>query len=111
MPRKPLSISTKVYIGTHVQNVGNEDADIDLGNPVIDSVATSSFAAPLNIMDLMASELIKVLQRRIEIVKQIQQLRTESTQLSAKEACIKTFMKTYKEPMPPFSSSDKDNSD
>ena len=69
MPRKPLSISTKVYIGAHVQHVGNEDADIDPDNPVTDSVATSSFTAPLNIMDLMASELTKVRQKRIEIVK------------------------------------------
>ena len=61
-------------------------------------------------MDFMASELTKVCQRRVKIVKQIQQLRTESTQLSAKEACIKNFMKTYEEPMPP-SSSDKDDSD
>ena len=59
----------------------------------------------------MASELTKVRQRRVEIVKQIQQLRTESTQLSAKEACIKTFIETYEEPMPPSSSSDKDDSD
>ena len=59
----------------------------------------------------MASELAKVRQRRVEIVKQIQQLRTESTQLFAKEACIKNFMETYEEPMPPSSSFDKDDSD
>ena len=111
MFRKPLSISTKVYTRAQVQDVGNEDADIDPDNPVTDSVATSSSAAPLNIMDLMASELTKVRQRRIEIVKQIQQLRTESTQLSAKEACIKTFMETYEEPMPPYSSSDEADRD
>ena len=91
--------------------MGNEDADIDPDNPVTDSVATSSSAAPLKIMDFMASELTKVRQRRVEIVKQIQQLRTESTQLSAKKACIKNFMETYEEPMPPFSSSDNDDSD
>ena len=91
--------------------MGNEDADIDPDNPVTDSVATSSSAAPLKIMDFMASELAKVRQRRVEIVKQIHQLRTESTQLSANEACIKTFIETYEEPMPPSSSSDKDDSD
>ena len=79
MPKKPLSISTKVYTGAHVQDVGNEDADIDPDNPVTDSVATSSFAAPLNIIDLMVSELTKVRQKKIEIVKQIQQLQTKST--------------------------------
>ena len=79
MPWKPLGISTKVYTGAHVQDVGNEDADIDPDNPVTDSVATSFSAAPLNIMDLMASELTKIRQRRIEIVKQIQQLWIEST--------------------------------
>ena len=111
MPRKPLSISTKVYTGAHVQDVGNEDADIDPDNLVTDSVPTSSSAAPLKIMDLMTSKLTKVRQRRVEIVKQIQQLQTESIQLSAKEACIKTFMETYEEPMPPSSSSDEDDSD
>ena len=60
MPRKPLSISTKVYIGAHIQDVGNEDADIDLDNPITDSVATSSSMAPMNIMDIMASELTKI---------------------------------------------------
>ena len=79
MPRKPLSISTKVYTRAHVQDVGNEDADIDPDNPVIDSVATSSSVTPMNIMDIMASELTKIRQRRIEIVKQIQQLRSQST--------------------------------
>ena len=72
MPRKPLSISTKVYTRAHVQDVGNEDADIDPDNHVTDSVATSSSAAPLKIMDFMASELTKVRQRKVEIVKQIQ---------------------------------------
>ena len=43
-------------------------------------------------------------------MKPIQQLRTESTQLSAREACIKTFMETYEEPMPPSSSSDEADS-
>ena len=71
MVRKPLSISTKVYTGTHVQDVGNEDADIDPDNPVTDSVATSSSVASMNIMDIMTSELTKICQRRIEIVKQI----------------------------------------
>ena len=60
MARKPLSISTKVYTGAHVQDVGNEDADIDPNNPVIDSVATSSSVTPMSIMDIMASELIKI---------------------------------------------------
>ena len=72
IPRKPLSFSTKVYTGAHVQDVGNEDADIDLDNPVIDSVATRSSVAPMNIMDIMAFKLTKIRQRRIEIVKQIQ---------------------------------------
>ena len=72
MPRKPLSISTKVYTGAHVQDVGNEDVDIDPDNPVTNSVATSSSTTPLNIIDLMTSELIKIRQKRIEIVKQIQ---------------------------------------
>ena len=62
MPRKPLSIYTKVYIGAHVQDVGNEDVDIDYDNLVTDNVATSSFAAPLNIIDLMTSELTKIRQ-------------------------------------------------
>ena len=48
MPRKPLSISSKVYTRAHVQDVGNEDVDIDLDNPVTDSVATSSFMAPIS---------------------------------------------------------------
>ena len=69
MPRKPLSISTKVYTRAHVQDVGNEDADIDPDNPVTNNVATSSSTAPLKIMDLMASELTNVHQRRVEIVK------------------------------------------
>ena len=76
MPRKPLSISSKVYTRAHVQDVGNEDVDIDLDNLVTDSVATSSSVAPMSIIDLLASKLTKIRQKRIEIVKQIQQLRT-----------------------------------
>ena len=60
MPRKPLSFSTKVYTGAHVQDVGNEDANIDHDNPVTDSVATNSSVAPMNIMDIMTSELTKI---------------------------------------------------
>ena len=74
MPRKPLSISTKVYTRAHVQDVGNEDVDIDLDNPIPENVATSSFAAPLNIMDLMASELTKVRQRSEEHTSELQSL-------------------------------------
>ena len=65
----------------------------------------------MSIMDIMASELTKIRQRRIEIVKQIQQLKSESTQLSAKETCIKNFMETYEEPMPPSSSSNAADND
>ena len=111
MPQKPLSTSTKVYTKAHVQDVGNEDVDIDPTNPVTDSVATSSSVAPMSIMDIMTFELTKIRQKRIEIVKQIQQLQSESTQLSAKEVGIKNFMENYEEPMPPSSSSNADASD
>ena len=62
-------------------------------------------------MDIMAFELTKIRQKRNQIAKQIHQLRSESTQLSVKEACIKNFMKTYEELMPYSSSLDADDRD
>ena len=67
MPRKPLSFSTKVYIGAHVQDVSNEDADIDHDNLVTDSVAISSSIVPMNIMDIMAFELTKICREKLKL--------------------------------------------
>ena len=75
MPQKFLKISTKVYTSAHVQDVGNEEVEIDFDVPVADPIATSSFAAPLSIMTVMYSELVRIRQRRTKIAKQIKQLK------------------------------------
>ena len=54
MPRKLLKISTKVYTGAHVQNVGNDEVGDDSDSLVANNIATGSFVTLLNIMIVMA---------------------------------------------------------
>ena len=70
-----------MYIGAYVQDVGNKEVENDFDVPIINNVATSSFATPLNIMTVMASELVQIHQKRIEISKQMTQLKLENNQL------------------------------
>ena len=67
--RKPLKISNKVYIGAYVQDVGNEEVENDYDSPITDNVATGSFVAPLNIMIVMAFELMHIRKKIINITK------------------------------------------
>ena len=60
-----------MYTGAHIQDVGNEEVEVDSNLPVAENVATSSSATPLNIMTVMASELVRIHKRIREIFKQI----------------------------------------
>ena len=75
LPRKPLKISTKVYNGAHVQDVGNEKVENDSNSLIATNVAPCSSAAPLNIMTVMAFELVQIRKRRTEITKLLKQLK------------------------------------
>ena len=108
-PRKPLKISTKVYTGAHVQDVGNEEVGDDSDTPVVDNVGTGSFTAPLNIMTIMAFDWVQIRKKRIKIVKLLKKLKSEN-QLVAMEACIKNFIDNYEELVPSSSSSSSDES-
>ena len=48
LPRKPLKISTKVYNGAHVQDVGNEKVENDSNSLIATNVAPCFSAAPLS---------------------------------------------------------------
>ena len=76
LPWKPLKIFTKV------------ENDFDV--PIADNVATSSSTAPLSIMIMMASELVRIHQKRTEIAKQMKQLNLENNQLFAGKLAWKT---------------------
>ena len=106
MPKKLLKISTKVYIGAYVQDVGNEELENDFDSLIANNVATGSFAAHLKIMTIMASELVQIRKRRTKITKLLKQLKSENKQLAAREAFIKNFVDNYEEPIPSFSFDD-----
>ena len=53
-----------MYTGAYVQDVGNEEVEIDSNVLGVDNVAKSSSAAHLNIMTIMALELVRIRQRR-----------------------------------------------
>ena len=69
LPRKPLKISTKVYTSAHVQDGGNEEVENDSDSPITDNVTTGFSVAPLNIMIVMASDLVQICKKRIKITK------------------------------------------
>ena len=106
MPQKPLKICIKVYTGAHLQDVGNEEVEHDFD--VL--VATSLFATSLSIITMIASELVRIHQRRKKIIKQTKQLKSENNQLFAREAYVKNFMDNYEELVPSSSSDDDDDS-
>ena len=110
MPKKLLKISTKVYTGAYVQDVGNEEHKNDFDSPIADNVATGSFASPLNIMIVMASKLVQIHKRRTKITKSLKQLKSKNKQFFAREACIKNFMDNYEEPVPSSDDDDDDSS-
>ena len=87
------------------KDVGNKDVEIDFDIPIADNVAASSSVAPLNIMTVMSSELVRIRQRRTKIMKQMKQLKSDFNQLTTREACVKNFMDNYEEPIPSSSSS------
>ena len=115
-PRHPIKISTKLYQGAHIPDVDDNLMEEEPDSPVADPVATD--AANVTSFQFLSFQLVQIRKRRLEVAKRLKtirlehiQLRDESVQLAAHEACVKRLMEQHpdEEDTAPVQSDDNDD--
>ena len=115
-PRHPIKISTKLYQGAHISDVDDNLMEEDPDSPVADTVATDA-AANVTPFRFLSFQHVQIRKRRLEVAKRLKniriehiQLRDESVQLAANEACVKRLMEQHpdEEDSTPAQSGDDD---
>ena len=115
-PQNPIKISTKLYQGAYIPNVDATLMKEDHDSLVVDNVATNA-AANVTPFKFLSFQLVQIRKRRCEVVKRLKniriehiQLRDESVQLAAHEACVKHLMEQHpdEEDSAPAQSGDDD---
>ena len=116
-PRHLIKISTKLYQGAHIPDVDDNLMEENPDSPVANTVATDA-VANVTPFKFLSFQLVQIRKRRLEVAKRLKsiriehiQLRDESVQLAAHEACVKRLMEQHpdEEDSAPTQSGDDDD--
>ena len=116
-PWHPIKISTKLYQGAHIPNVDATLMEKDPDSLVADNVAIDA-TANVTPFKFLSFQLVQIRKRRLEVAKWLKnirikhiQLKDESVQLAAHEACVKRLMEQHpdEEDSAPAQSGDDDD--